>query len=134
VSIPLSLTASCLIVDGRRPTADIARSRKRPLEPHDFRRTPRNDWLETPDTSHARKTFLTKIAPGYSEGAINFKDTWHVAVGAQYKLSEAYLFNGGVAYDSGFQDNNSVAMALPANAAWRFGIGGEKQESPMYNW
>jgi long-chain fatty acid transport protein len=76
---------------------------------------------------------LTKIAPGYSERVINFKDTWHVAVGAQYRLSEAYLFNGGVAFHSGFQDNTSVALALPANAAWRSGIGGQKQESPTFN-
>ena len=65
---------------------------------------------------------------------LNFKDTWHVAGGAQYKLSEAWLLNGGIAYDSGFQDNNSVALALPANAAWRFGVGGQKDESPTFNW
>ena len=47
---------------------------------------------------------------------LNFKDTWHVAGGVQYRLSDAWLLNGGVAYDSGFQDNNAVALALPANA------------------
>ena len=41
---------------------------------------------------------------------LNFKDTWHVAGGAQYKLSDAWLLNGGIAYDSGFQDNNAVAL------------------------
>ena len=66
--------------------------------------------------------------------SLNFKDTWHVAGGAQYKLSDTYLLNGGIAYDSGFQDNNSVALALPANAAWRFGIGGQKEESKTFNW
>jgi long-chain fatty acid transport protein len=65
---------------------------------------------------------------------LNFKDTWHVAGGAQYKLSDVWLLNGGIAYDSGFQDNNSVALALPANAAWRFGIGGQKEESKTFNW
>jgi long-chain fatty acid transport protein len=65
---------------------------------------------------------------------LNFKDTWHIAGGAQYKLSDAWLLNGGIAYDSGFQDNNSVALALPANAAWRFGIGGQKEESQTFNW
>ena len=66
--------------------------------------------------------------------SLNFKDTWHVAGGAQYKLSDAWRLNGGIAYDSGFQDNNSVALALPANAAWRFGIGGQKEESRTFNW
>jgi long-chain fatty acid transport protein len=65
---------------------------------------------------------------------LNFKDTWHVAGGAQYKLSDTYLLNGGIAYDSGFQDGNRVALALPANAAWRFGIGGQKEESRTFNW
>jgi long-chain fatty acid transport protein len=66
--------------------------------------------------------------------ALNFKDTWHVAGGVQYKWSDAWLLNGGIAYDSGFQDNNNVALALPANAAWRFGIGGQKEESKTFNW
>jgi long-chain fatty acid transport protein len=65
---------------------------------------------------------------------LNYKDTWHVAAGAQYKLSDAWLLNAGVAYDSGFQDNNSVSLALPANAAWRFGVGGQKEESRTFSW
>jgi long-chain fatty acid transport protein len=65
---------------------------------------------------------------------LNFKDTWHVAGGAQYRLSDSWLLSGGVAYDSGFQDNNAVALALPANAAWRFGIGAQKEESKTFNW
>ena len=66
--------------------------------------------------------------------SLNYKDTWHVAAGAQYKLSDAWLLNAGVAYDSGFQDNNSVSLALPANAAWRFGVGGQKEESRTFSW
>ena len=63
-----------------------------------------------------------------------FKDTWHISGGAQYKWSESWLLNAGIAYDSGFQNNNSVALALPANAAWRFGIGGQNEESKSFNW
>ena len=66
--------------------------------------------------------------------SLNYKDTWHVAAGAQYKLSDTWLLNAGVAYDSEFQDNNNVALALPANAAWRFGVGGQKEESKTFNW
>jgi long-chain fatty acid transport protein len=66
--------------------------------------------------------------------SLDYKDTWHVAAGAQYKLSDAWLLNAGVAYDSGFQDNNSVSLALPANAAWRFGVGGQKEESKTFTW
>jgi long-chain fatty acid transport protein len=65
---------------------------------------------------------------------LDFKDTWHVAGGAQYRWSDQWLLNAGIAYDSGFQDNNAVALALPANAAWRFGIGAQKEESKTFNW
>lgn len=65
---------------------------------------------------------------------LEFKDTWHVAAGAQYRHSDAWTLTAGVAYDSAFQDNAHVAVALPANAAWRFGVGGQKQESPAFRW
>jgi len=64
----------------------------------------------------------------------NFDDTWHVALGAQYRISEPWLLNFGVAYDSAFQDSASVSPALPANAAWRFGVGVDNQASKSFNW
>jgi long-chain fatty acid transport protein len=65
---------------------------------------------------------------------LDFKDTWHGAGGAQYKLSDGWTLNGGIAYDSGFQDSNAVALALPVNSAWRFGIGGQREQSQAFNW
>ena len=66
--------------------------------------------------------------------ALDFDDTWHFALGTQYKLSDAWLLNAGVAYDSGFQDKNSVALVLPVNAAWRFGFGGQQRISERFSW
>ncbi|HET8580685.1 MAG TPA: porin, partial [Nitrospiraceae bacterium] len=60
---------------------------------------------------------------------LDFKDTYHGALGAQYRVSDAWLLNFGVAYDSGFQSSSSVSPLLPANSAWRFGVGGEHQLS-----
>jgi len=57
-----------------------------------------------------------------------------VALGAQYRISEPWLLNFGVAYDSAFQDSASVSPALPANAAWRFGVGVDNQASKSFNW
>ena len=65
---------------------------------------------------------------------LNFKDTWHLSGGAQYKWSDSWLLNAGIAYDSGFQNNGSISVALPANAAWRFAVGGQKIESSAFNW
>jgi len=66
--------------------------------------------------------------------AIPFKDTWHVALGAQYHLSDPWTLNFGVAYDSGFQERGNVSPLLPVNAAWRFGVGGEQQVSKTLKW
>lgn len=66
--------------------------------------------------------------------AIDFKDTWHVAVGAQYRPSGPWTLNFGVAYDSGFQSSGNVSPLLPVNAAWRFGVGGEQQVSKTFKW
>ncbi|HSC99443.1 MAG TPA: outer membrane protein transport protein [Casimicrobiaceae bacterium] len=64
---------------------------------------------------------------------LNYKDTWHVAGGAQYKMTEPWTLNFGVAYDSAFQGDN-IPVALPANSLWRFGIGAQKEESKTFNW
>ena len=64
----------------------------------------------------------------------DFKDTWHVAAGAQYKWSDAWTLNFGVAYDSAFQDDDGIALALPTNSVWRFGIGGQREESKTFSW
>ncbi|MGH8680611.1 MAG: OmpP1/FadL family transporter [Burkholderiales bacterium] len=66
--------------------------------------------------------------------SLNYKDTWHVAVGAQHRLSDPWTLNFGIAYDSGFQDSSNVSPALPANAAWRFGVGGQNQVSKTFSW
>ena len=65
---------------------------------------------------------------------LNFKDTWHVAAGAQYQLDSPWRLNFGVAYDSEFQDSSNVSPMLPANSAWRFGVGAQKQESKTFSW
>ena len=65
---------------------------------------------------------------------LDFKDTWHVAAGAQYQMDSPWRLDFGVAYDSEFQDSSSVSPLLPANSAWRFGIGAQKQESKTFSW
>ncbi len=65
---------------------------------------------------------------------LSYKDTWHVAAGAQYRWSDRYRLMGGIAYDSAFQDSNNVSVALPTNAQWRFGLGGQSIESKTFDW
>jgi long-chain fatty acid transport protein len=64
---------------------------------------------------------------------LEYKDTWHVAAGAQYRYSEPWLINFGIAYDSAFQSGN-VSPLMPANAAWRFGAGAQQQLDKSAFW
>lgn len=64
---------------------------------------------------------------------LDYKDTWHMAAGAQYRINPAWRINFGVGYDSEFQDD-VVAPTLPVNAAWRFGLGAQNQHSGKFSW
>jgi long-chain fatty acid transport protein len=66
--------------------------------------------------------------------SIPFKDTWHGALGVQYRLSSPWRLNFGVAYDSEFQSTPIVSPLLPVNSAWRFGVGAENQVSKSFSW
>lgn len=66
--------------------------------------------------------------------SLDFKDTWHAALGVQVQVAAPWSLNLGVAYDSEFQDNDDISPALPANAAWRFGVGLQNQVSPDFEW
>jgi long-chain fatty acid transport protein len=64
---------------------------------------------------------------------LEYKDTWHVAAGAQYRYSEPWLINFGIAYDSAFQSGN-VSPLMPVNSAWRFGAGAQQQLDTKTFW
>ncbi len=63
-----------------------------------------------------------------------FEDTWHGALGLQHNVSEAWRVDFGVGYDSAFQDGGNISPALPANDAWRFGLGLKNRPSPGFGW
>jgi long-chain fatty acid transport protein len=53
----------------------------------------------------------------------NYNDTWHVAVGAQYRVTNPWLLTAGVAYDSSMVDDDDRTPDLPLGEALRFGLG-----------
>jgi len=65
---------------------------------------------------------------------LDFKDTWHGALGAQYRINDPWLLNFGIAYDSKFQEGSDVSPLLPINASWRFGMGAQHQVSKAFFW
>lgn len=53
----------------------------------------------------------------------NYKDTWHGAVGLQYKASEPWLISCGIAYDSSMMDDEDRTPDAPVGETWKFGAG-----------
>ena len=53
----------------------------------------------------------------------NYKDTWHAAVGAHYRVAAPWLLTAGVAYDSSMMDDKDRTPDLPLGESWRFGLG-----------
>jgi len=60
----------------------------------------------------------------------NYKDTYHVAIGGQYRLNPEWLLNGGFAYDSSMVSAANRTFALPTGATYKFGMGANWLMSP----
>jgi len=54
---------------------------------------------------------------------LNYQDTWHGALGVQYKLRPTWTLTGGFAYDSSAVNSADRSIILPMGEAWRFGLG-----------
>jgi long-chain fatty acid transport protein len=62
------------------------------------------------------------------------QDTWHTALGVQFRPADAWRFNTGVAYDSSvYQSQDNTSLTMPSGAAWRFGTGAQYQLTPASN-
>ncbi|KFD20756.1 OmpP1/FadL family transporter [Yokenella regensburgei] len=62
------------------------------------------------------------------------KDTWHTALGVQYRPTQQWRLNAGVAFDSSpYRNQSDVAMTLPTGDEWRFGTGAQYQLTPASN-
>lgn len=62
------------------------------------------------------------------------KDSWHTALGIQYRPTEQWRLNAGVAFDSTvYQSQNDVALSLPTGDEWRFATGAQYQVTPQSN-
>lgn len=56
---------------------------------------------------------------------LEYKNTWHAALGTQYALSECGQLSMGVAYDSNMLEDGRRSVSLPIGSAWRFGLGAQ---------
>jgi long-chain fatty acid transport protein len=60
---------------------------------------------------------------------LNYDDTWHGAIGAQYRASEKWLLSTGFAYDSSAVSDANRTLSLPMGQAYRLGLGAQWQVS-----
>lgn len=52
------------------------------------------------------------------------QDTYHVAIGSQYKVNDKWLWNAGFAYDSSlYKDQHDASLATPSGSTYRLGTG-----------
>jgi long-chain fatty acid transport protein len=62
---------------------------------------------------------------------LQYQNTWHGAIGAQFKASEQWTLLGGFAYDSSAVSDQNRTLSLPMGQAYRFGVGAEWQVSQV---
>jgi len=63
---------------------------------------------------------------------LKVRDTWHVALGAQYQYNAKTRVSAGVAYDNSmYEHQNQASFALPVGATWRLGTGVQYVLSPQ---
>jgi long-chain fatty acid transport protein len=60
----------------------------------------------------------------------DYNDTWHAALGIQYRHSPAWTFSCGVAYDSSAVDDDKRSVVIPMGEAWRFAVGAQYAVTP----
>lgn len=62
------------------------------------------------------------------------KDTWHTALGIQYRPTDLWRLNAGIAFDSSpYRDQSDVAVTLPTGDEWRFASGAQYQLTAASN-
>jgi long-chain fatty acid transport protein len=64
---------------------------------------------------------------------LKYQDTWHGALGAQYRASDKWLLSAGVGFDSSAVESANRTVILPMGQLWRFGLGAQYQLSQSVN-
>ncbi|MEX5686492.1 MULTISPECIES: OmpP1/FadL family transporter [Pseudomonas] len=79
------------------------------------------DWSEFGDISVQVDT--TALGAKATTVDAHFKDTWQLALGAQYQATPHLLWNVGVAYDSSAVSDGNRTFTVPMGESWRVATG-----------
>lgn len=56
------------------------------------------------------------------------RDTWHMAIGTQFRPNADWTVNTGIAFDSSFYHSQSdTSLTMPSGKTWRWGVGARYQ-------
>lgn len=61
--------------------------------------------------------------PGSITADRHYDDTWHAALGLQYRAGDPVMFSCGIAYDSSMVEEEYMTPDLPTSDMWRYGAG-----------
>lgn len=94
-------------------------------------------WALMADVGWQNWNEFGKVDVGYNGNSLttelNYKDTWHGALGAKYQYSPKWAMTMGTAYDSSAVDDADRTVTLPMGEAYRFGYGLEWQARESLN-
>lgn len=79
-------------------------------------------WQEWSEFGKSDVTVRSTTTPTFTQDR-NFDDTWHVAIGAQYRIAEPWLWSVGFAYDSSPVDDDDRTPDLPLDRQIRYATG-----------
>jgi len=54
---------------------------------------------------------------------MNYNDTWHGAIGAQYRLDPKWILSCGISYDTSAVDDVNRTVTVPIGEVWQLGLG-----------
>jgi long-chain fatty acid transport protein len=63
---------------------------------------------------------------------INYRNTWHVGLGAQVQLSEPWQLNFGAGYDSSMTSDENRSLSLSLASQLRLGVGAQVVLDPHW--
>jgi long-chain fatty acid transport protein len=76
---------------------------------------------------------LTTSEPRGLTTQIDYQDTWHVGIGAEVQLSEAWRLAFGIAYDSSMTSDENRSLSLALANQLRLGLGAHVAVDPHWD-
>jgi long-chain fatty acid transport protein len=79
-------------------------------------------WQDWSEFGKQDLTLRSTISTKFTQD-LNYDDTWHFALGAQYRFAERWLWSVGAAYDTSPTDEDTRTPDLPLDRQIRIGTG-----------